>query len=385
MTRKLLPTMIGAILASGMTTAQADVQVFGHIDTSVEYFDREGGSDGADGVGDDTIFVCTTCSIGFKGSEDLGNGLKAIFKLDFQYDTTKRNTGKAKSKSASTNVVTTVGTSAGAVTTVGTTTLTAVTEVTDDSSITDRDQWLGLASNFGQIRIGTISTVYKSHGAQVDPMYRTALQSRDRGLQSNMHTGAGDNGQGRASNTARYDSPSWNGLKLGATYTLTPDDSNDNDNGYGGGVSYENAGLLVFADYVTNDTGNDDDAYKVGGKYTHNNLSLMGQYEIDGGLITNKAPGTSGDGADTWFLGGTLTLGNSMLFASYGRADGGDRLSNYTSWTLAGTYSMSKRTKLYAGASSIDCDDPDTNVCRDVGDHNGGEDEQFNFGMKHTF
>jgi predicted porin len=343
---KTLPALLGVILVGGISMAvQADITVFGHIDTSIEYFDRDDGSEGDDGVGDDTNFVCTTCSIGFKGSEDLGNGLKAIFKLDFQYDTINRNVG----------------------------------------SFTDRDQWLGMAGNFGQLRVGTISTVYKSHGAKIDPIYRTALQLRDRGLQSNMHTGAGEEGQGRADHTARYDTPSWNGLKLGATYTLDSTDTDeDDDNPYGVGLSYENAGILLFADYITNDSGDDDEAYKVGGKWTFNNLALMGQYEFDEGLITSKAPGTDGDGADTWFLGGSFTLGNSMVLATYGRADGGDSLSNYTTWTLAGTYSMSKRTKLYAGANSIDCDDPDTNVCKEVGD-NGGEDEQFNFGMKHIF
>ena len=42
-----------------------------------------------------TNMVCTTCSFGFQGSEDLGNGLKAIFLIDFQYDTTERNVSVA--------------------------------------------------------------------------------------------------------------------------------------------------------------------------------------------------------------------------------------------------------------------------------------------------
>jgi len=369
----MLPAMIGAILVSGVSIAHADVQVFGHIDTSIDATDQDGGTD-------DQTLNCTTCSIGFKGSEDLGNGLKAIFKLDFQYDITQRNTGKAKAKKKGGFVTTPTG--AGGV---ATTTGTVVTSVKDTSSITDRDQWLGLAGNFGQVRVGTISTVYKSHGAMIDPIYRTALQLRDRGLQSNMHTGAGSNGQGRAENTIRYDSPSWNGLKVGATFTLSPDNKNDGDNGYGGGISYENAGVLVFADYITNNTGRDDDAYKIGGKYTlNNNIAFMGQYEFDGGLITSKAAGTTGDGADTWFLGGSFTLGNNMLFASYGRADGGDRLSDYNAFNLVGTHSMSKRTKIYAGYSNIDCDDQDTNVCSKVGPK-AGEDEQISFGMKHIF
>ena len=40
MIKKLLPTMIGAALVGGMAPAVADVTVFGHIDTSVDYVDR---------------------------------------------------------------------------------------------------------------------------------------------------------------------------------------------------------------------------------------------------------------------------------------------------------------------------------------------------------
>ena len=370
MTRNVLSAMIGTILAGGMATAQADVTLFGHIDTSWDATDQDGGND-------DQTLNCTTCSIGFKGSEDLGNGLKAIFFLDFQYDTIERNTGKAKAKNANTSFTTTNGK---VVTNL-------VTDVEDTSSITDRDQWLGLAGNFGQVRIGTISTLYKSHGAMLDPLYRTALQARDRGLQSNLHRGAGDSGQGRATNTVRYDSPSWNGLKGGATYTVTPDDSNDGDNGYGLGLSYENGGILVFADYITNDTGDDDSAWKVGGKYTLNSFALMAQYEHDGGLISSKGASTSGDGADLWTLGGSFTMGNSMLYLGYGDSStgsGGSTASDYWVWTLAGVHNMSKRTSIYAGFSEIDCDDPDSDVCRQVGS-SGGEDDKFSLGMKHKF
>ena len=367
MNRKQLPLMIGAILAGGAGLAQADVTLFGQIDNSYVFEDQDGGDDGSN-------FECTTCSLGFKGSEDLGNGLKAIFQLDFQYNIDARNPKKTKTL----KTITTGG---------GKSTVTLNTGVETQSAITDRDQWLGLAGGFGQVRVGTISTTYKSHGAMIDPLYRTSQQNRDRGVQSNMHTGAGASGQGRAENTARYDSPSWNGLKAAATYTISPDDENDGDNGYGAGISYENAGILVFADYITNDTGKDDSAYKLGGKYTLNNLSVYGQYEFDKGLISSKTPDTSGEGADLWMLGASYTLGNSMVYLSYGTSDNGSngsKLSSYNVWELVGTHNMSKRTKLYAGFSEIDCDDQDDNVCSQVG-KKAGEDDKFSLGMQHQF
>ena len=39
----------------------------------------------------------------------------------------------------------------------------------EQSGVSDRDQFVGLAGDFGKVRFGTISTSYKSHGAMIDP------------------------------------------------------------------------------------------------------------------------------------------------------------------------------------------------------------------------
>ena len=358
MTKKLLPAMIGVALAGGMSAAAADVSVFGHIDTAiVNYDDATSTGPGSD----DTNLVCTTCSIGFKGSEDLGNGLKAIFSLDFQYDTTVRNDGDGSSGDGDNN----------------------------NSGLVDRDQWVGLAGGFGKVRIGTISTVYKSHGAMIDPLYRTALQGRSYHLQSDFHNGAGEELEGRATNTIRWDSADFNGFKLGAHYTL---DSNENDtptpednNPFGIGGSYENGGILVFADYISNDgsaaqrvPGSNDgeiNAWKVGGKYTMGDIAVMGQYE-DGEFDTG-----AGEEATNWHVAGSYTMGNNMLYAAYGNyteeTNAGD-IEDTDSWTIALMHSMSKRTKAYVGYNNQEDDDPNNNG-KIV------DEDTFALGIKHKF
>jgi predicted porin len=374
MTKKILPAMIGAALVGGMTNAVADVTAMGHIDTAILYQDAGAGAT-PDETDSTTNLVCTTCSFGFKGSEDLGNGLKAIFLIDFEYDTTERN-----------------------------------------KTITDRDQWLGLDSNFGKLRMGTISTGYKSHGAMIDPIYRTVVQGRGIGLQSNLHNGAGDDGyEGRSTNTFRYDSPTFAGFSATAHYVLQNDTAtNDTNSPWGIGGQWQGGAFLVFADYITSDAGGDDDAWAIGGRFGYDKFAIFGQYEGDMGLISSSgnavtnwyaaglpeglggslqecpkgvdAAGNNckakGDGADTWFVGGTATFGNNMIYAAYGQqSDSSDTIyddngidTGYDSWNIVGVHSMSKRTKLYAGYAQLG---PNENDLDNI--------DWWTLGMKHTF
>jgi predicted porin len=353
MIKKILPAMVGAVLAGGMTAVAADVSVFGHIDTSIDRLDV---TDGAFSDKDINLH-CTTCSIGFKGSEDLGNGLKAIFSLDFQYNTTERNADKS-SPSGSQND--TFGNESPA------------------DAITDRDQWLGLSGGFGQVRIGTISTLYKSHGAMIDPLYRTALQGRDHHLQSDeFHNGAGEETRGRATNTIRYDSPSYSGFKVGVTYTLDNDKTDgEDDNPYGLGASYENGGILAFVDYITNNGSStnpsgDISAWKVGGKYSFSDFAVMGQYE-DGSEDNTNSDLT------LWHIAGSYTMGSNMLYAAYGNRQvdiASTNVEDTDSWTIAGVHNLSKNTSAYLGYNSMNDDATGSNF----------EADQISLGMKMKF
>jgi len=357
MMKKILPTVIGVVLAGGATAASADLALFGHIDTSYDATDIDGGSSVQK-------FGCTTCSIGFKGSEDLGNGLKAIFSLDFEYNTVERNP-----VSQTYTTTTTSGTFS--------------TSIPVTSAITDRDQWLGLSGGFGQLRFGTISTGYKSHGAMIDPLYRTALQGRDHGLQSSLHSGAGEELQGRATNTVRWDSKDYNGVKLVAHYTLDSSESDgESDNPFGVGASYENSGLLVFADYMNNDQDGPGmtAGWKVGGKYDMGMFSVMGQYEdFDDAATFN-------DDVTLWHVAGTMSLLGITAYLGYGQGNNDDTSDDYNAWTLAAMHNFSKNTMVYAGFSEVDCDAPSKTLkaCSAV-PSGKGEDDQVSLGLKHTF
>src|SRR5450830_1072347 len=79
--------LVAAGLASGSAMAQTNVTIYGIVDTSIRYLS----SDNAAGQKNFVVTngAISNSRIGFKGTEDLGGGLKAIFRLEngFNSDT----------------------------------------------------------------------------------------------------------------------------------------------------------------------------------------------------------------------------------------------------------------------------------------------------------
>ena len=79
MQKKLLAAAILSVL-SGTAAAQANVTIYGLIDTGIEYVNNAGANGGS--LTRMSSGAMNTSRIGFRGSEDLGGGLKAIFQLE---------------------------------------------------------------------------------------------------------------------------------------------------------------------------------------------------------------------------------------------------------------------------------------------------------------
>ncbi len=344
MNKKFIVTAMGLVLAGGMGLANADVKLYGQLDVSIDSVDVDGGSD-------DVNMGSNRSAVGFKGTEDLGGGLKAFFKVEYQTD------------------VDDAGTAAGPLED-------DTTEGGDSDGWKSRDQYIGLKSEgFGKLTFGMMSTAYKSPASKLDPFYRTRNQARNIGLQSTLHKGRGEEGQGRATNTVRYDSPNFSGINVFGTYTFDNSEADtENDDPYSLGVSYKGGGIYAFASYITTDTGGDDEATQFGAKYTMGDIAVWGMYEIDGGLIS----GGAGDGADIWNIGGSFTMGNNLISVDYAEGDdvdlnGGGKLNtSYSTWRVGGYHKFSNRTRVYATFAQQDRDAT-------------GETDIFSLGMRHNF
>jgi predicted porin len=297
---KRVARLTAVVLTVGAMAAHGEVYVFSHGDPGLTGFDRPG-------HGAESSRECTNCTFGVDGGNDLGNGLKAIYRLDWDYD---------GDKSAS------------------------------------HDRWLGISGNFGELKLGSLSTRYKSEGVIPDPAYR-ASSLNETGIPS-----------------------------VRAGYKV---DTVDEDGGIG--LSYENAGLLIFADYISGNTAQDDTAYKVGAKYTAENFAVFGQYKIDTGMANSEIGAKPGENTDIWFLGGSLTLGDTSIYAGYGKSDDGvnaSALSGYNSWEVVGVRSVGRLTSIYAGYSGTGCLDKNPDVCNKTGT-DVVDDDKFSLGIRHKF
>jgi predicted porin len=329
-------TLITAAVAAGLLAAGAaqadDPTVYGIAHISVQkYFDNHcAGAAGGVCTGviksDEFNMTSQTSAIGVKGSEDLGDGLKALYKMEF--------------------------------------------EVTLDEStaLKNRDQWVGLKGGFGTVKFGTMSSNYKETGGEIDPLYRTEAEGRGiLNMQSNYLHGGQGNDRGRENNTLQYRSPKMGGVELVVNTTLSQagGGNSSNDETLGLGLRYETKNIYAFFDYITpgyqtdSATQSKESAYKIGGKYSADKFSVALQYEavedlcskqygsLDGlGIGTGDSTGKCGDYI---FAAGTYSIdGNNVVALTLGQQD---KVSS--AYALAYVHMLSKMTNVYVGYASV--------------------------------
>ena len=326
------------------SAALAEPTVYGNVHISLNAADND-----VSGAKNNLKVSSNTSAIGVKGSEDLGDGLKAIYKLEWQIilgpspDTTP-DTGGIYNTADSAAV----------------------------GALTGRDQFVGLKGGWGAIKFGTMSSNYKQMGGKVDAFYRTPVEGRGFiKTQSNLHGGKAIN-RGRQTHTAQYVSPKMAGVQLVANTTF----SGSEDETSGIGIRWSNKAFLVYADYINGQTGDAqfscqtpaapggtdcsvESATKLGAKWTAKAFSLAGQYENAEDRV----------GANYIHLQGTWNINkNNMVGLTYGIQDrkeaAGAPDDDSTGMALAYDHKMSKMTNVYVGygANSSDVDKADVSM-----------------------
>ena len=408
MSKKLLAVAIAAVLVPAAAMAEdSNVTVYGRIDYG---FLTRSGNDGAgskagikDRKNEFTDGIAGGNRIGFKGSEALGNGLKAIFELEFGFSGDSENVGNAKEGKG-------IG--------------------------FNRHTWVGLETPYGTVLGGRVDGARYSFTGQYDPFKNQTVGNAASvfGLTSGL--GQAD----RADNAIVYISPEVvPGLKFLGAYTkslltqegqgflgVAPGVGTDIDTGdtplYAVAAMYNNGPISLTLDYENLQLKNggvsggdlEFNIWVAGASYDFGFAKISGYYEntrgdshasrnIDplagnvkgtiGGIAATTYKNLSSDG-EGWFIGATVPVtANIKVLASYVQGSD-DRASNRDIKKVAvgAEYAFSKRTYLYATWAKMDVDSGVAAGITTAGRTSAAPsstgaygDTGFNLGVAHTF
>lgn len=336
MKKSLIALAVAGAFAAPAFASSANVDFYGKFRVSVDHINN--------GIG--WQMNDETSRIGFKGAEDLGGGLKAIY----QYET---------------------GFNAGTGSNIGGTTAVTSTGYTGTSASgglgSQRNTFVGLAGDFGTALVGRSDTPYKMVGS-ADLFGDTLADAQNTGGFCIICEDL------RVANAIAYVSPTFSGVTLigavitgtGTAGTATTQSVNSLVDASSWAVTYANGPLSLGAGYETlghligNATGAaSQKAYKLNAGYTIDSLKLGATYEK-----IKDIGGTSGADSTNYLISAAYGMGPITLAAQYGKrnrnstaaatgiftsslVNGAD--ADLKATTVGVVYSLSKRTNTYIG------------------------------------
>nr|WP_175892773.1 porin [Burkholderia cepacia] len=329
-----------AVAVPSSSNAQSTVVLYGAIDVGIDYINNSGGKSLVR-MRDGTYDGMYGSRWGLKGEEDLGGGLKALFKLESGFSV---ENGEAR----------------------------------QGGRLFGRQAYVGLSDQ----RFGTV-TLGRQYDSIVDYIQPVTAAGQFGG--PFLHAGDIDNTNNsfRVDNAIKYASPSLSGLTFGGMYSFT----NTNVAGRGTtgmwsiGASYANAGLtlagayfyaknpaLLFTDgdFVSNTTGS---AIGVSGPFSYvgnprneqiigaGGSYVFGKATVGIDFTSTKFDGANGtassvrfDNYEAWakyHITSAVMVGAAYVYTN-GEVNYNGEKPKYHQIGLMGSYSLSRRTTLYA-------------------------------------
>lgn len=329
------------VLAAAASTAGAqtsNVSIYGRINTTIE-------SQKLTGTDRTTVVQNNASRWGLKGSEDLGDGMKAFLQLESGFAS---DTGR----------------------------------LSNDGGIFNREAFAGLSGGFGTLRAGRITSPLYFASADYISMH-----NHDTGTSSDALFGFAATG-GNNNNSITYKTPSFGGGDIELAYSLAANGqeapgSNNQRNmqiayNYVGGPLHIGAGWAQMDDKRTGTSLKDETAV-VRALYEMGAITVGAYYERSKLLV-----GTQRRNRNNFRLAGMYAMGPSEFHVNFGMAGdlGGLSDTGANQWTIGYNYNLSKRTKLYAFYTQID-QDKNTNYY--LGSANGDKFSSLAAGLRHNF
>lgn len=334
-------------LASSAAFAQSNVTIYGRADYGfMKRGLNDGGVQGVENKHEFASGLQAGSRIGFKGAEDLGNGLKAIFEYEFGIGADV-NTGINSTRHA----------------------------------------YVGLTGGFGTIVGGRLDGVRYGIFNKYD-----AFGGGNIGNFTQMTTQVD-----RADNAVAYISPTFAGFNAVLAYSTNIGGQEAVDN-EGDGVlntvmvGYNNGPISVSADWERVSFNEASAADKItvmtlGASYDFGVVKLAAL--IDNLEQENRdGAGTVAD-VDSWFVSASAPIGKFVAKATYGQTEDDEAFGNNKSkkFGIGGDYNLSKRTKIYASYGNIR---NGNNAARQISPAANSQGaglgvQGFDIGLAHTF
>jgi len=318
---------LAVLAASGAAMAQSSVTLYGILD--IGYADTNIAGQKFNQVSANH----TPSRIGFRGTEDLGSGLKANFNLE---------TGDLGLETGATNLV------------------------------FNREAWVGLSGNFGATRFGRTSSIAtKSYAAQ-DLNGISAATSALSNVGINPVTWYGSS---RRSSQFQYHTNDFSGFSAGLGFTLKADPTGTtvagNKNRTSLSLNYANGPLAAAftAESAATNAAGARAAYALAGAYDFGVAKVNAGYvRSENSAVTQTGLGANDQGGKGFHLGVVAPFGAAKVGAQYAR----NTTSKDAALELFANYALSKRTTLY------------TDIAR-VNNKVGADVNKFGVGVLHAF
>lgn len=388
MQKKIIALAIASALTAPAAFADtSNVTVYGKADLSYDLTNN--GAIGTNKVSSNVSYL------GLKGSEDLGNGLSAVWQIEQQIN-------------------------------IDNSTATANTFAT-------RNTFAGLSSgSVGTFILGRHDTPYKLASRGFDVFGDSIADNRSlmggASYVSNMTTlttnappasSAGASFDGRQGDVVAYISPAMSGFTGAIAYVAGAEGANVAGASKGAAWSlaglYGNGPLNANIGYEVHDLGTapgtlgnallpvglKESAWKIGAGYTMDAFTINGVYEKTSdnfGVLVAQPAGTDILGHHSYYFSGKYVFGSDAVKAAYTKM--GDRnmagtgvATGAKQWSLGYDHNMSKRTTLYALYTRLNNDANSDFGLTTAGSTGGfgasgvaGEKvSAWSFGMKHNF
>jgi len=273
--------LVAAVCATG-AFAQSSVTVYGRLNVTVESTKV--------GDGDRTGSVNNNSSrIGFKGTEDLGGGMKAGFQIEHGFDPSSGTAG---------------------------------------TPFWGRQAEVNLSGGFGTVRLGTFTS--EAYFATSDYI---GMHNHETGDSSDAYYAY----LGRNTNKVGYMSPSMGGLVFHAAVSIA--EGTDTEKTYDLAANYDAGPLHLGAGYEKNGDAN---------QFALRALYEMGAFTF--GATVQRVNDIPVLGNNTNFrVSAMYAMGASEFHLNVGRTNewSGVNAGDGTQWTLGYNYNLSKRTKVY--------------------------------------